>query len=133
MWTCPKCKRRFKNTNQSHYCGEPPQTIDDYIGEQSEIAIPFLHEINETIKAAIPDAKEKITWAMPTYWKEHNLIQFAAFSNHISLYIGPEAAAFFEDRLQGYEVNKGTVRFSYDKPLPLELIAEIAKWCEEFS
>ncbi len=52
------------------------------------------------------------------------------FLMSLSLYIGPEAVAFFEDRLQDYEVNKGTVRFSYDKPLPLELINMVSTCCK---
>lgn len=34
MWKCPKCQKEFKNTNQSHYCGEKPKTIDEYIAQQ---------------------------------------------------------------------------------------------------
>lgn len=36
MWKCPKCKREFKNENQSHYCGEKPKTIEEYILLQDE-------------------------------------------------------------------------------------------------
>ena len=67
---------------------------------------------------------------MPTYWKKHNLIQFAAFKKHIGLYPGPEAVAVFADRLTEYKTSKGAIQFPYSEPLPLELIAEITKWCE---
>lgn len=130
MWKCPKCGRTFKNINQDHYCGEPPKTIDEYILRQEEQAQPHLQEMNIAIKAAIPDAIGKISWSMPTYWKKWNLIHFAAFKKHIGLYPGPEAVEVFADRLQDYKTSKGTIQFPYDKPLPLELIAEIATWCE---
>ncbi len=91
MWKCPKCGRTFKNTNQDHYCGEAPKTIEEYIERQPEQAQPLLRQVNNTIQSAIPDAVEKISWSMPTYWKKHNLIQFAAFKKHIGLYPGPEA------------------------------------------
>ena len=68
---------------------------------------------------------------MPTYWKKHNLIQFAAFKKHIGLYPGPEAVEAFADKLQDYKTSKGAIQIPYDKPLPLELIAQIAKWCEQ--
>lgn len=131
MWKCPKCDRTFKNTNQDHYCGEAPATIEEYIGRQPEQAQPYLQELNQTIKSAIPDTVEKISWSMPTYWKKHNLIQFAAFKKHIGLYPGAEAVEAFADRLRDYKMSKGTIQFPYDKPMPLELIAEIAKWCEK--
>ena len=83
MWTCPKCGRTFARNGQDHYCGKPPETIEEYILNQPEKAQPLLKEINETIRAAIPDTMEKISWSMPTYWKKRNLIQFAAFKNHV--------------------------------------------------
>ena len=114
MWTCPKCGRTFARNGQDHYCGKPPETIEEYILNQPEKAQPLLKEINETIRAAIPDTMEKISWSMPTYWKKRNLIQFAAFKNHVGLYPGPEAVEKFADRLTGYQIQKGTIRLPYD-------------------
>lgn len=131
MWTCPKCGRTFARNGQDHYCGKPPETIDEYILNQPEKAQPLLKEINETIRAAIPDTMEKISWSMPTYWKKRNLIQFAAFKNHVGLYLGPEAVEKFADRLTGYQTQKGTIRMPYDRPLDRELVTEIAVWCEK--
>lgn len=131
MWKCPKCGRTFKNTNQDHYCGEPPKTIEEYIKRQPEQVQPFLRQVNTAIQSAIPTAQEKISWSMPTYWKKHNLIQFAAFKKHIGLYPGPEAVEAFADKLTQYHTSKGAIQLPYDQPLPLELIAEIARWCEK--
>ena len=131
MWKCPKCGRCFKNTNQDHFCGEAPKTIEEYILRQPEEVQDYLNQVNEVIETAIPDAKPKIAWSMPTYWKNRNIIHFAAFKKHLSLYPGTEAVEFFADKLTGYKTSKGTIQFPYSKPLPLELIAEIATWCEQ--
>lgn len=131
MWECPKCGRKFRNTNQDHYCGAAPQTIEEYIARQPVETQSYLRQIAETIHLALPDAVQKISWSMPTYWKKRNLIQFAAFKRHIGLYPGPEAVAAFAEQLKECETSKGTIRFSYNKPLPLALIAEIAAWCEK--
>ncbi len=131
MWKCPKCGRTFKNTNQDHYCGEPPKTIEEYIKRQPEQVQPFLRQVNTAIQSAIPTAQEKISWSMPTYWKKHNLIQFAAFKKHIGLYPGPEAVEAFAVKLTQYHTSKGAIQLPYDQPLPRELIAEIARWCEK--
>ena len=130
MWTCPKCGRNFRNNNQSHYCGKAPETIAEYIREQPEEVQPRLRQLQETIREAIPEAKEKISWSMPTFWKGCNLIQFAASQKHIGLYPGPEAVEAFADRLEGYPTSKGTIRLPLNQPMPLELIADIAQWCE---
>ena len=133
MWVCPKCGRSFKHTEQSHYCGKPPETIEAYIAAQPEETQDALRRVNAAIKASIPEAKEKISWSMPTYWKGRNLIQFAASKRHIGLYPGPEAVEVFAGKLTEYKTSKGAVQLPYGRPLPLELIAEIAKWCGEHS
>lgn len=131
MWKCPTCGRAFQNTEQHHFCGEAPKTIAAYIAEQSEEVQPRLRQIYGAIKAVLPDAAEKISWQMPTFWKGHNLIHFAAFKRHIGLYPGGKATTVFADRLTGFPTSKGTIRFPNDQPLPLELIADIARWCGE--
>lgn len=128
MWICPKCGRKFAREDQGHFCLKP-SNIDEYIFQQEEYAKPNLCSIRETIRRAIPEAQEKISWSMPTYWKGVNLIQFAASKKHIGLYPGPEAVEEFSDRLGAFQCSKGTIRLPYDKPLPLALIRDIAIWC----
>lgn len=131
MWKCPKCGREFKNTNQDHYCGEPANTIDAYIAAQPENVQSLLNQVRDTLRAALPEAEERISWSMPTYWRRHNIIHFAAFKKHIGLYPGAKAIENFSGRLTEYKTSKGAVQLPYSKPLPLQLIAEIAKWCYE--
>lgn len=131
MWQCPKCEREFKNRNQDHYCGEPPKTIEAYIAAQPESVQSLLSQVRDTIRAVLPDAQERISWSMPTYWNKHNIIHFAAFKKHIGIYPGPKAIENFADRLTEYKTSKGAVQLPYNKPLPLDLIADIAKWCDE--
>ena len=133
MWKCPKCGRTFKNENQSHYCGKAPETVEDYILAQDEGIRGQLRQVRTVLVSRLPDAKEKISWSMPTYWKDHNIIQFAAQKKHIGLYPGPEAVEFFSDKLNqvGLKYSKGSIQIPYSDQLPLELIAEIADWCRE--
>ena len=76
-WKCPKCGREFSRQDQAHFC-EKPKTIDDYILSQDETIRTKLNEVREILRSAIPDAEERISWSMPTYWKGQNLIHFAA-------------------------------------------------------
>lgn len=129
MWKCPQCGRSFEKPNQSHYCGEKPKTIDEYIAAQSEGIRPYITAVRNAIQAAIPEAEERISWSMPTYWKGHNIIHFAAHKKHLGLYAGTEAVIAFSERLGEYKTSKGAIQFPYAKPIPLDLIAEIAQWC----
>lgn len=127
-WKCPKCGREFSRQNQDHYCIKP-QTIDEYISAQDEKVQPKLQEIRAILKAALPQAEERISWSMPTYWKGRNIIHFAASKKHLGLYPGDEATAEFADKLTHYSVSKGTIRLPYDEELPAGLLTEIAVWC----
>ncbi len=129
MWLCLKCGRSFKNQNQSHYCGEKPETIDAYIAAQPEQVQPILSEVRNAIRTALPEAEERMSWSMPTFWKGHNIIHFAANKNHFGIYAGTEAVEAFSEKLDGFKTSKGTIQFPYAKTIPLELIAEIAAWC----
>ena len=133
MWKCPKCGRTFKKENQSHYCGKAPKTVEEYILAQDEEIRDQLQKVRKVLLGRLPDATEKISWSMPTYWKEHNIIHFAAQKKHIGLYPGPEAVEFFSDKLDqaGLKYSKGSIQIPYSDQLPLELIAEIADWCRE--
>lgn len=127
MWKCPKRGREFKNTEHDHLCVKP-NDIDEYIAAQPENVRPALQSIRETIRAAAPEAAEKISWRMPTFWQGENLIHFAAFKKHIGLYPGGGAASEFAERLTGYKTSKGTIRLPLGKPIDYELITDIARW-----
>ena len=110
MWKCPKCGRKFGRQGQDHYCGKAPETIDEYIAAQDETVQPRLREVRELLRTAIPDAEERISWSMPTYWKGRNIIHFAPAKKHLGLYPGGEATTAFADELKEYDVSKGTIR-----------------------
>ena len=133
MWKCPKCGRTFKNTNQDHYCGKAPETVDEYILAQDEGIRDMLQSIRSVLREELPDATEKISWSMPTYWKGHNIIHFAASKKHIGLYPGPEAVEHFAKQLEqaGCAYSKGSIRIPYYGELPLSLIKDIAAWCRD--
>ena len=133
MWKCPKCGRTFRNENQHHYCGKAPETVDDYILTQDENVREKLEKVRAVLKSELPDAQEKISWSMPTYWKGYNIIHFAAAKKHIGLYPGPEAVEHFAAQLEeaGCRFSKGSIQIPYAKELPLKLIAEIAAWCRD--
>ena len=130
MWKCPKCGREFSRQNQDHYCVKP-ETIDAYIAMQDEAVQPRLQEVRGIIHSAIPEAEERISWSMPTFWKGRNLIHFAASKKHLGLYPGGEATRVFAEALKDFDVSKGTIRIPWNRALPETLIRVIARWCYE--
>ena len=106
-------------------------TIDEYISAQNPAIQERLRAIRNAISEAIPEAEEKISYQMPTFWKGRNIIHFAAFKNHIGVYPGGEATAVFTEKLKDYKTSKGAIQLPNKKELPLDLIKEIAQWSYE--
>ena len=106
-------------------------TIQEYINSQEVNVQERLNAIYETIRSAIPDAEERISWGMPTFWKGRNIIHFAPAKKHIGLYPGPEAVEAFREQLKDYKTSKGAIQLPNNKELPLSLVAEIARWSYE--
>jgi uncharacterized protein YdhG (YjbR/CyaY superfamily) len=103
-------------------------SIDEYIGTFPEDIQKMLEEVRATIKAAAPEAEEKISYQMPTFFLKGNLIHFAAFKNHIGLFPTPSGTEAFKRELSIYQGAKGSVRLPIDKPMPLKLISKIVKF-----
>lgn len=103
-------------------------SIDEYISSCPVEIQKTLQELREVIKAAAPDAVERIAYQMPTFALKGNLVHFAAFKNHIGLYPTPGGIEVFKEELAVYKSSKGAVQFPIDKPLPMDLIRRIVEY-----
>ncbi|MBI3163480.1 MAG: DUF1801 domain-containing protein [Chloroflexi bacterium] len=104
------------------------ESIDEYIATFPKETQKILKEIRATIQAAAPAAEEKISYQMPTFFLNGNLIHFAAFKNHIGIYPAPSGTEAFKDEIARYKASKGSIRLPLDEPMPLKLISRIAKF-----
>jgi uncharacterized protein YdhG (YjbR/CyaY superfamily) len=105
-----------------------PATIDDYVAAFPEAIQKVLEKIRATVRKAAPNAEEAISYGMPTFKLEGNLVHFAAFKNHFGFYPTSSGTAKFKKELSIYEGSKGAVRFPMGKPIPFALIAKIVKF-----
>jgi len=103
-------------------------SIDEYIRSYPEEIQKLLNEIRDAIKTAAPEATEKISYQIPTFYLNGNLVHFAAFKNHIGFYPTSSGIAAFKDELKDYKSSKGSVQFPLDKPMPTDLIKRIVKF-----
>jgi len=104
------------------------KTIDEYIETFEPKIKKTLNEMRNFIKKEVPEAAEKISYGMPTFYLNGNLIHFAAFKNHYSLFPSPSGIDAFEKELAPYRTGKGTLRFSIDKPIPWEIIRKVIQF-----
>jgi uncharacterized protein YdhG (YjbR/CyaY superfamily) len=105
-----------------------PNSIDEYIAFFPEDVQKKLQEVRAAIKAAAPEAEEKISYKMPAFAQKGILVYFAAWKNHIGFYPIPSGTQAFKQELSVYESSKGAVKFPLDKPMPVELISRIVKF-----
>ena len=99
--------------------------IDEYIALFPDEIQEILTKIRNIIKENAPEASEKISYQMPTYFLNGNLIHFAAFKHHIGLYPTPTGIDAFKEELSKYKGAKGSVQFLLDQPIPYDLIKRI--------
>ncbi len=104
------------------------ESIDDYISKFPPEIQEILSTIRKVIKEAAPDAKEKISYQMPTFELHGNLVHFAAFKNHIGFYPTPNGIDAFKEELSVYKGAKGSIQFPLNEPMPYELISKIVKF-----
>ena len=84
--------------------------------------------MRRTIRKHAPDAEERISYRIPTFYLGGNLVHFAAFDRHVGFYPGAAGIAAFQDALADYKSAKGSVQFPHSEPLPLDLVAEIVQF-----
>ncbi len=105
-----------------------PDPIDVYIAQFPDEVQERLRTMRKIIRDAAPEAEEKISYRMPTFFLHGNLVYFAAFKHHIGLYPAPSGVEAFMPELSAYRSGKGSIQFPMDKPLPAELISRIVKF-----
>ncbi len=104
------------------------ETVDEYIAQFPPERQDIMRKIRRVIREAAPDAEERSSWGMPTFWQGENLVHFSNAKNHVGFHPGSEAMLFFADKLAGYNTSKGTAQFPYSEPIPYDLISEITRW-----
>ena len=103
-------------------------TIDEYILQFAPVIQEKLNLLRKVIQESAPDAVEKISYQMPTFVLQGNLVHFAVFKNHIGFYPAPSGIDAFKHELMTYKTAKGSVQFPIGEPLPCELISRMVKF-----
>jgi uncharacterized protein YdhG (YjbR/CyaY superfamily) len=106
-----------------------PATIDEYLTGLNAQHRVALEKLRRTIRAVTPKVEECISCGIPAFrLNGRSLVFFGAWANHGSFYPGSSATLKkFRTDLKNFQINKGTIRFSPDKPLPIALVKKLVK------
>ena len=108
--------------------GSAPGTIDDYIAEFPAEVQSILKKIRSTIRKAAPKAEEKISYRIPAFAMDGDLIYFAAFKKHIGIFPPVRGDGKLNKSLARYRGEKGNLKFPLDEPMPYPLIGRVVKF-----
>lgn len=104
------------------------KAIDEYIGSFPPDVQEKLGMLRQVIGEAAAEAEERISYQMPTFYLQGNLVHFAAYKNHIGFYPGPSGIEAFKEQLSVYKGAKGSVQFPLNRPLPYDLVRKIVEF-----
>ncbi|APX71573.1 DUF1801 domain-containing protein [Companilactobacillus allii] len=99
--------------------------IEEYIKNAPKNQQEMLNSMYYLLKNELCDANEKISYGMPTFYLDENIVHFAGMKNHLGFYPTPGPIAEFSIQLKDYKTSKGAIQFPYDQKLPEDLIKSI--------
>ena len=127
--TTARPTRRAKGTKKAaapKASAAAPASVDAYIASFPDEIRVRLKAVRAAVLTAVPDGEERISYRMPAIFQNGVVAYYAAFKEHIGLY-PPVATAALRKKAEKYAGPKGNLQFPHDKPLPLELIAQVAQ------
>ena len=117
-----------KAKSSSPYGAVKFKTIDEYHASFPPALRTKLDQMRQAIREAAPGATETISYNIPTFRGNKNLVHYAAFKEHIGFYPTTSVFEMFKKELEKFKTSKGTVQFPHSEPLPIGLIKKIVKF-----
>jgi uncharacterized protein YdhG (YjbR/CyaY superfamily) len=88
-----------------------------------------LARVRTVVEDVAPEAEEDVSYGMPAFlYAGRPLLGFRAAKRHLSIFpFSPAAIEAIKDRLGGFDLSKGTIRFSPDSPVPKDVLADLVR------
>src|SRR3954468_23448142 len=101
----------------------PAASVDEYISTFPEATQRVLRGLRRRVRAALPDAEERISYSIPTFAVGgHYIIYIAGWTKHVSIYPIPEGDAELDADLAPYLSGRGTIKLPLAAPIPWDLV-----------
>jgi len=102
--------------------------IEEYIGKHPPNVQKILQELRSIVHEIAPEVQEAISYGIPTFKLNGDLVHFAAFEKHIGFYPTPSGIIAFRERLSPYSTTKGAVQFPLNGPIPYDLVRDMVRF-----
>jgi uncharacterized protein YdhG (YjbR/CyaY superfamily) len=103
--------------------------MDDYLDGLQPVQKVALERVRAVVAGLAPDAEEGTSYGVPAFiYAGRPLLGFAATKKHLSIFpFSPAAIEAVSERLDGFDLAKGTIRFSPDRPVPEDVLADLVR------
>ena len=101
--------------------------MDDYLDSLAPDQKAALGSVRELVTKLVPDAEEGKSYGIPAFiYAGRPLLGFRAAQKHLSIFpFSPAVVEAVSDRLDGFDLAKGTIRFTAGQPVPQTVLAEL--------
>jgi uncharacterized protein YdhG (YjbR/CyaY superfamily) len=101
--------------------------LDDYFETLDVDRRAAFEHIRDLALEIVPEAEQGTSYGMAALkYKEKGLLGFVAAKRHLSIFpFSAQVVDDVRDRLTGFELSKGTIRFSVDRPLPDDMVRDV--------
>ena len=108
------------------------QSVDAYIGSFPQDVQIKLEAVRKTVHDVVPGSEERISYDIAAFRRNgRDYLSLAGWKRHISIYPIPGADEELDRELTPYKAGKGTLQFPLGEPIPLELVAKVARLLAE--
>lgn len=103
--------------------------MDEYLAGVPEPQRAPLERVRAVVAGLAPDAEEGKSYGIPAFiLAGRPLLGFSAAKQHLSLFpFSPAAIEAVKGRLEGFDLAKGTIRFSPERPVPEDVLADLVR------
>jgi uncharacterized protein YdhG (YjbR/CyaY superfamily) len=103
--------------------------VQDYFATLDAPTRAAFEHIRDLVLDLVPDAEEGTSYGMAAFkYRKKPLLGFRAAKGHLSIFpFSPEAVDAVRERLTGFDLSKGTVRFTAAAPLPDDVVKDIVR------
>jgi uncharacterized protein YdhG (YjbR/CyaY superfamily) len=103
--------------------------VDDYLATLDQPARGVLDHLRAVALEVAPDAEQGRSYGLAALrHRGKPLLGFLATRTHLSLFpFSPAALDTVRDRLAGFDLAKGTLRFAADRPPPDDVVRDLVR------
>ena len=103
------------------------ESLEEYLSKLPPDRADVISVIRRKVSQLAPEAKEGLTYGMPSFELGNVLVCYGAQKHYYALYVGPETLSAFRDRMGSLNCGKSCIRFKWLEDIPEGLLDEILK------